>query len=151
MSEILEVICVAVGIAAIPTLVGVVVWIDSFIEKRTVKKLLRSSRIRTLVEAYIVMQEKFEYYEKEIIQRKEMIDKFIEESRFLPKEERKHNNEKLETIRKEHFALLPDFEYYSEKLKNIADMLREEIAERVHPEDVDKCMEMCVQYRHDMC
>lgn len=149
MNEILEIICVTIGIALIPTVIGVIVWIDSLVEKRTVKKLLRSSRVRTFVEAYVVMREKFEYYEKEITKRKDLIDKFIEESRFLPKEEWKHENEKLEAVRKEHFALLPDFEYYSEKLKNIEDMLREEIAEKVHPEDVNKYMKLCIQY-HDM-
>lgn len=150
MSEILEVICVVVGIAAIPTLVGVMVWIDSLVEKRTTKKLLRSSRVWTYVEAYIVMQDKFEYYNKEVTKREKMIDKFIEESRYLPKEEWKRESEKLEEVRKEHFALLPDFEYHSEKLKNITDVLREEIAKRVHPEDVDKYMEMCFQYRVNM-
>lgn len=147
MNEILEIICVVVGIAAIPTLIGVMVWIDSLVEKRTTKKLLRSSRVRTFVEAYVVMQEKFEYYEKEITKRKKLIDNFIEASRFLPMEQWKHENERLEMIRKEHFELLPDFEYYSEKLKNIKYKLREEIAERVHPEDVDKYMEMCLRYR----
>lgn len=147
MNEILEVICIAVSIAAIPTLIGVIVWIDSLVEKRTTKKLLRSSRVRTFVEAYIVMREKFEYYEKEVTKRKKLIDNFIEASRFLPMEQWKHENEKLEMIRKEHFELLPDFEYYSEKLKNIEYKLREEVAERVHPEDVDKYIEMCFQYR----
>lgn len=148
MSEILEIICVAVGVAFIPTVIGVAVWIDSLVEKRTVKKLLRSSRVRTFVEAYVVMQEKFEYYDKEITKRKKLIDNFIEASRFLPMEQWKHENEKLEMIRKEHFALLPDFEYYSEKLKNIEDMLRKEIAEKVHSEDVNKYMKLCIQY-HD--
>lgn len=147
MNEILEVICIAVSIAAIPTLIGVMVWIDSLVEKRTTKKLLRSSKVRTFVEAYIVMQEKFEYYEKEVTKRKKLIDSFIEASRFLPMEQWKHENEKLEMIRKEHFELLPDFEYYSEKLKNIEYKLREEVAERVHPEDVDKYIEMCLRYR----
>lgn len=149
MSEILEIICITIGIAFFPTVVGVACWIDSVVEKRTVKKLLRSSRVRTFVEAYVVMREKFEYYDKEITKRKEIIDKFIEESRFLPKEEWKHENEKLEMVRKEHFALLPDFEYHSEKLKNIEDMLREEIAEKVHSEDVNKYMKLCIQC-HDM-
>ena len=149
MNEILEVICVTIGIALIPTIIVGGVWVDSFNEKRTVKKLLRSSRVRTFVEAYVVMREKFEYYNEEITKRKDLIDKFIEESRFLPKKEWKHENEKLEAVRKEHFALLPDFEYYSEKLKNIEDMLREEITERVHPEDVDKYMKLCIQY-HDI-
>ena len=148
MSEILEIICITIGIAFIPTVVGVAVWIDSVVEKRTVKKLLRSSRVRTFVEAYVMMREKFEYYNEEVTKRKDLIDKFIEESRFLPKEEWKHENEKLEMIRKEHFALLPDFEYYSEKWENISDKLREEIAERVHPEDVNKYMKLCIQY-HD--
>lgn len=147
MSEILEIICVVVGIAAIPTLVGVMVWIDSLVEKRTTKKLLRSSRVRTFVEVYVIKRERFEYYEKEITKRRNLIDKFIEKSRFLPKEEWKRESEKLEEVRREHFALLPDFEYYSEELKNIMDMLREEIAERVHPEDVDKYIELCFQYR----
>ena len=149
MSEILEIICVAVGIAFIPTVVGVAVWIDSLVEKRTTKKLLRSSRVRTFVEAYIVMREKFEYYDREITKRKDLIDNFIEESRFLPKEEWKHENEKLEMVRKEHFGLLPDFEYYSKEWKKVADMLREEIAEKVHSEDVDKYMKLCIQC-HDM-
>ena len=149
MNEILEVICVAIGITFIPAVIGMAVWIDSLVEKKTTKKLLRSSRVRTFVEAYVAMQEKFEYYNEEITKRKRLIDNFIEASRFLPMEQRKHENEKLEAIRKEHFALLPDFEYYSEKLKNIGDMLREEIAERVHPEDVDKYMKLCIQY-HDI-
>lgn len=148
MEEILEVICVAVSIAAIPTLVGVMVWIDSLVEKRTTKKLLRSSRVRTFVEAYIVMREKFEYYEKEITKRKDLIDKFIEGSRFLPMEEWKRESEKIEAIRKEHFSLLPDFEYYSKEWAKVSDMLREEIAERVHPEDVDKYMELCIQFHN---
>ena len=147
MSEILEIICVAVGIAFFPTVIGVACWIDSIVEKRTVKKLLRSSRVRTFVEAYVVMREKFEYYNEEITKRKDLIDNFIEESRFLPKEEWKHENEKLEMVRKEHFGLLPDFEYYSKEWKKVADMLREEIAEKVHPEDVDKYMKLCIQYR----
>ena len=147
MKEILEVICVAIGIAFIPTVIGVAVWVDSLVEKRTIKKLLRSSRVRTFVEAYVVMREKFEYYNEEITKRKKLIDNFIEASRFLPMEQWEHENEKLEMIRKEHFALLPDFEYYSEKLKIIADKLREEIAERVHPEDVDRYIEMCLRYR----
>lgn len=149
MNEILEIICVTIGIALIPTIIGVIVWIDSLVEKRTVKKLLRSSRVRTFVEAYIVMQEKFEYYNEEITKRKRLIDNFIEASRFLPMEQWEHENEKLEAIRKEHFALLPDFEYYSEKLKNIEDMLREEVAERVHSEDVNKYVKLCIQC-HDM-
>lgn len=149
MSEILEIICVTIGIAFFPTVIGVAYWVDSFSEKRTVKKLLRSSRVRTFVETYVVMREKFEYYNEEITKRKNLIDNFIEASRFLPTEQWKHENEKLEMIRKEHFELLPDFEYYSEKLKNISDKLREEIAEKVHSEDVDKYMKLCIQY-HDM-
>ena len=77
-----------------------------------------------------------------------MIDKFIEGSRFLPREEWKHESEKIEAIRKEHFSLLPDYEYYSKEWKKVDDMLREEIAERVHPEDVDKYMKLCIQF-HD--
>ena len=149
MNEILEIICITIGIAFIPTVVGVAVWIDSVVEKRTVKKLLRSSRVRTFVEAYVVMREKFEYYNTEITKRKELIDKFIEESRFLPKEEWKHENEKLEMVRKEHFGLLPDYEYYSKEWENISDKLRKEIAERVHPEDVNKYVKLCIQC-HDM-
>ncbi len=147
MDEILAVIYIIIGVAAFPTFIGVAAWVESLFEKRTTKKLLQNSRVRTYVEAYVIMQEKFEYYSKEVTKREKMIDKFIKESRFLPKEEWKRESEKLEEVRKEHFALLPDFQYHSEKLKNIGNLLREEIAEKVHPEDVDKCIEMCLRYR----
>ena len=142
-----EIIAVCVGVPALILFLPTCGLIAIELEKRKVLKFLHYSTINTYVTNYLVHSDKWHYYSDQANKIEAEIDSFVENRRYLPKEEILKKEESIRELQKEYVKVREDFNYHGNEMQKLYELLLKKLVELgIKEEEVTNFIKLLFEY-----